>query len=144
MFPKITLIPLNGGDPIPITSYQGHPVLVNFWATWCPPCRAELPELQRLYERYARRGLKIAAVNVNRTSSGVAEFLQRHQLSLPVFRIDDRVLRRLGVSGIPMSVLIDTKGRVIKVYNGYNPTMVSDIEERLKGIIPDRKAGTSS
>ncbi len=144
MFPKITLMPLAGGEPVPITSYRGHPVLVNFWATWCPPCRAELPELQRLHEEYAGRGLKVAAVNVNRSLAGVAEFLKENRLTLPVFRLDESVLRRLGIGSIPMSVLIDGTGRVVEVYRGYSPTMVRDIQRRLEGLIPDQAKGTSS
>ncbi|NOZ93726.1 MAG: TlpA family protein disulfide reductase [Acidobacteria bacterium] len=144
MFPKVSLVPLSGGEPVPITSYRGHPVLVNFWATWCPPCRAELPELQQLYTKYGPRGLKVAAVNVNRSSSGVAEFLKQHRLTLPVFRMDEATLRRLGVGSIPMSVLIDATGRVVRVYRGYSPTMVRDIEARLAGMIPAKGHGTDS
>ena len=144
MFPKITMIPLTGGKPVPITSYRGHPVLVNFWATWCPPCRAELPELQKLYDEFASRGFKLAAVNVNRSSSGVAQFVKEHKLTIPVFRLDEQTLRHLGVSSIPMSVLIDDTGRVVRVYRGYSPTMVQDIEQRLAKLLPSQRKGAQS
>jgi len=144
MFPKITLLSLQGGDPVPITSYRGHPVLINFWATWCPPCRAELPELQHLYEKYGQRGLKVAAVNVDRSSAGVTAFVRNHNLTLPVFRLDESALRRLRVSSIPMSVLIDGSGRVVKVYRGYGPTMAHDLEKRLDEMLADRAGNGSS
>ena len=144
MFPRVTLLPLDGGAPVPIASYRGHPVLVNFWATWCPPCRAELPELQHLYHEYGRRGLKVAAVDVNRSSKGVAESLQQNNLDLPVFRMEESVLRRLGVSSIPMSVLVDATGRVVRVYRGYDPAMVRDIERHLEGMIPAGTRGAGS
>lgn len=144
MFPKVTLMPLAGGEPVPITRYRGHPVLINFWATWCPPCRAELPELEALYEEYGPKGLKVAAVNVNRSQAGVADFLRQHGLKLPVFRMEEGTLRRLGVSSIPMSVLVDSTGRVAKVYSGYSPTMVRDIERRLAGMIPAKPMQSGS
>ncbi len=141
VFPSILLQPLDGGEPVSIETFRGRPLLLTFWATWCGPCRAELPELQRLYDELAGRGFVVAAVNVDRSPRGVETFLERLRLTLPVYRVDQGTLARLGVRSIPMNVLLDAEGRVVRLFQGYSPGMVPELRRELEPLLAGNKGG---
>ncbi len=140
VFPDLRLVPVTGSKPVQLSSLRGRPVLIDFWATWCPPCRMELPELQKLYNEFGKRGFTVAAINVDRTPSAVPTFLKMMKLNLPVFRVDLRILRELGIRSLPTSVLLDADGRVNQVYQGYSPRMANDLRNRIVSLLPKARA----
>jgi peroxiredoxin len=112
--PEIAAEPLEPG-PARLSDYRGRVVLVNFWATWCPPCRAEMPSMQTLYEAYRDRGFVVLAVSGD--SQGrevVGPFVGEYRLSFPVL-LDprQRAQLRYGVGAIPTSFVVDRRGRVV-------------------------------
>ena len=143
-FPDIQLTPLEGGDPMPLSTFRGRPVLVNFWATWCPPCRAELPELEKVYNRFGGRGLVLASINVDRSPEPARRFVAMQRLSLPFYRVPKSELRALGIRSIPTSVLLDGEGNVVQVYQGFGPEILQDLERRIEALLPEKKAGESA
>ena len=101
-----------GGTQISLSDFRGKVVLLNFWATWCAPCRMEIPSLDRLYQLRKDREFEILAVSVDRTSlSKVASFVANYQMSFPVLA-DQRgeVGQRYRTRAIPTSFLLDKKG----------------------------------
>lgn len=116
-------LPLVDGDTASLADYRGRVVLLNIWATWCPPCITELPSMQRVYERYADRGLEILAVAVDldpgerqadgRVVGAVSEFVDRFGLTFPV-ALDPTggTERLLEVNYLPTTFLIDRQGRI--------------------------------
>lgn len=112
---------LNGldGKPIQLSDYQGKTVLINAWATWCPPCRAEMPALEAFYQQYHTSGFEILAVNAGDTPEAAAEFVITNQLSFPVV-LDPEVktLMDMGVQAFPTSILIDENGMVEYIHVG--------------------------
>jgi thiol-disulfide isomerase/thioredoxin len=120
-----------------VSDYRGAVTVVNFWATWCGPCRAELPELQKLYNELAGRGFVVLAVNVEGPQAPVKLFMERMKLSLPVYFVDPQTERDLGISSLPFTVLIDRKGRVVRVYAGYSPASVADIRQLAVGLLAE-------
>jgi thiol-disulfide isomerase/thioredoxin len=101
------------GAPHALADYRGKVVLVNFWATWCDPCREEMPSMQRLKERLSDRRLAILAVNYGESQERVAEFQQRVPLDLQML-LDpgQETARAWKVRILPMSFLLDAEGRV--------------------------------
>jgi thiol-disulfide isomerase/thioredoxin len=101
------------GAPHALADYRGKVVLVNFWATWCDPCREEMPSMQRLKERLSDQRLAILAVNYGESRERVAEFLQRMPLDLEML-LDpgQETARAWKVRILPMSFLLDAEGRV--------------------------------
>ncbi|MDO8461609.1 MAG: TlpA disulfide reductase family protein [Deltaproteobacteria bacterium] len=121
-----------------LSDYRGKVVLLNFWATWCPPCRAEMPSLQRLQGLLGEKGFQILAVSVDEEGWPVIQsFLKVVPVSFPVFW-DERAeaSEAYGVSRLPESFLIDQKGIVVRRYTGPRdwdaPEVVREIEALLR------------
>jgi len=113
-----TLPFLNGGSAS-LSSFRGKVVILNFWATWCPPCRAEMPSMEVLYQRFKNQGLEMLAVNLQEDAGTVRQFIQSHRYTFPVMlNIDGRIGSLYGVRGIPTSFIIDRRGMIIGVING--------------------------
>ncbi len=108
---------LAGG--VRLADYRGKLVLLNFWATWCPPCVAEVPSLNRLYRRFREQGLVILAVSVDEQEDVYRQFLDRYGVKFPTVRDPKRsVSSRYGTMKYPESYLINRQGRVIQKYVG--------------------------
>ncbi len=104
------------GQPASLAAERGQVVLVNLWATWCEPCRFELPELATLHARYASKGLRVVGVSVDsrRNSREVRDFVNRRQLPYAFWHDpEDRISRVFGVATLPASFLIDRKGTIV-------------------------------
>lgn len=112
--PKLKLLDMDG-KPVDLEQLKGKVVLVNFWATWCPPCRREMPSLQRLWKKLGASKLQIVAVNVGEDADTVLGFMGTLDES-PTFPIvfdkDSATLRAWPVRGLPTTFLIDKKGRI--------------------------------
>jgi len=111
---------------------QKKSVLLNFWATWCPYCVEEMPELVKLHAQHEAAGFTVIAVNVGESASQAAAFIKKHHLNFPVVLDENMsVSERYGLVGLPTSFLIGTDGKVIGQYTGYTPKLVSDVEKSL-------------
>jgi thiol-disulfide isomerase/thioredoxin len=101
------------GRSVDLKSFKGRVVVVNFWATWCEPCRDELPALLRLKEKLAGKPFELLTVNYGETPEKIARFLQSQKLSMAVLLDREKeVARDWKVGGLPMTYVIDAKGRV--------------------------------
>jgi cytochrome c biogenesis protein CcmG, thiol:disulfide interchange protein DsbE len=103
------------GDSVSLADFQGQAVLLNVWATWCAPCRVEIPELQHLHELHGDQGLRVVGVTVDSRAAmnDVSEFIAEFGMTYDVWwDPDHRVLDAFGGSGVPLSVLIDRDGHI--------------------------------
>lgn len=110
------------GHPQPLAQWRGRPLLVNFWATWCPPCVEEMPDLQRVRDAYRERGVEVIGIGIDNAAK-ITEFRNRHGLTLPllVAGVGGSDLNRLlGNSGgaLPYTVLIGADGRLLQRHLG--------------------------
>ena len=124
------------GQSISLSDFKGKPVLVNFWATRCPPCVFEMPYLQEIYDEWSGKGLILLAINIGESSSKVEQFLQDHNLSLPVL-LDTRavVAQRYSIQYIPTTFFIDKDGIIQEKIIGAFPNKEA-IENRVSKIMP--------
>lgn len=133
--PDFTLAKLDG-QSVTLSELKGHPVLVNFWATWCPSCREEMPLLQQAHEDYQKDGLIILAVDIAEKPAIVQKFLNDNKLTFAVvLDRDSRVSSMYGIRLIPTSVLVDKDGNIREVKVGAFANM-ADIRGSLKKIMP--------
>jgi len=103
------------GKPFDLASLHGQVVFLNLWATWCGPCRFEIPELQAMHDKYATRGFKVVGVSLDETGAdAVKQFVSDHKMTYPiVIDPDGRIAGLLSTSVLPTSVIIDRNGKII-------------------------------
>ncbi len=124
------------GQPTLLSDLRGKAVLINFWATWCPPCRYEMPYIQQVYDEWTGKGLVILAINVGENPSQVRKFMQDYGLSFPVlFDTKQIIAQKYNIRGIPTTFFIDKNG-VIQEIRPYAFLSKADIEECLNKIMP--------
>ena len=125
------------GETVRLSDYVGKKVILNFWATWCPSCKTEVPHMQKVYEEYKNQGVEILAVNVTNQDKGkeaVAQFVKEHGLTFEILLDEEgSVGSKYQILTLPTSYMIDTKGNIVE-------TIVGPMDEALmKELI--KKAG---
>ncbi|MCK5727275.1 MAG: TlpA family protein disulfide reductase [Thiotrichaceae bacterium] len=97
-----------------LTDYRGKPVIVNFWATWCPPCREELPSMNRAWAKIKEQGIAMIAINVGESEESVLTFNTDYPIDFTVLYDQQRqVLQQWGVTGLPTTFILNPQGKII-------------------------------
>lgn len=113
MAPDFTLKDTNG-KLYKLTDYRGKVVIVNFWTTWCPPCRFELPSMERAYQQFKAEDVEILAINVGEDADTIFTFTVDYPVTFPLLMdLDSRVINDYPVIGLPTTYVIDTRGRLV-------------------------------
>ncbi|MBT8083910.1 MAG: TlpA family protein disulfide reductase [Woeseia sp.] len=112
----------NTGSNLRLSEYRGDVVMINFWATWCGPCRQEMPLLDDLYGRYERVGFKLLGVNIDDDAGRALKMIDELGVSFPVLFDEAKDVSRLyQVEAMPVTILVDRAGTVRHVHHGYKP-----------------------
>ena len=127
------------GNRVSSRSFRGRVVLLNFWATWCPPCRLEMPSMERLYGEFRGRGLEIVAVNFMEPRELVQDFAREQNLTYPML-LDRRsdIAEQYGVLRLPETVVIGRGGELIAKTTGYKDWYKEDVRELVSALLEDR------
>jgi thiol-disulfide isomerase/thioredoxin len=125
------------GRTITLGALKGRVVFLNFWATWCPPCREEMPSMEILYRRFRDQGLELIAVDIMEGDKAVSAFLSDNNLSFPAaLDSNGRVSNRYGIQAIPATFIIDRDGKIILYTvggrNWNTPAIIAAFGELLK------------
>lgn len=103
-----------GGEIYRLADFKGKPLIVNFWATWCPPCRAEMPAMQRAWEQVEAEGVGMIAINVGEDAETVQAFLEQVPVSFPLpLDTDSTVAQRWPMRGLPTTFVVSPEGRLV-------------------------------
>jgi len=119
------------GKEVSLSDYRGKVVLINFWATWCPPCREEMPLFERVYKKYRDKGFEILAISTDTSTEPVKKFVKEYKLSFLILMDADNVSGLYGIQGLPTSFLIDREGKIVKVRLGKYKEIESDLKKIL-------------
>jgi peroxiredoxin len=131
-------LPDMSGKAHTLSKYQGKVVLIDFWASWCPPCRAEIPHLVKIYEKYKSQGLVIIGVGLDKKEN-LATISKELGLTYTVLVDDHNVTGRLyDVKGIPRTLMLDKKGRIAADHTGFAEGMESELEAEVKKLLSEK------
>jgi cytochrome c biogenesis protein CcmG, thiol:disulfide interchange protein DsbE len=135
--PSLTLPALDGSN-VALDDLRGQVVLINVWATWCPPCRAEMPALQTAYDHYRDEGFVVLAVNQREDAARVESFMGQYGLTFPALLDRDGVVaQQYGAPYLPASFFVDRAGQIRTTYRGpIPPRVVSGTIEQLLAEAP--------
>ncbi len=121
--PDFTLETLDG-EEITLSKLKGKAILLDFWATWCGPCREAVPHLVELYRSYQNQGLEIVGMNLDKSNpEAVRTYVKAFNIPYPIVIAPDEVVRNYGVTGLPTTILIDKEGKIREKIMGFNSTI---------------------
>jgi peroxiredoxin len=134
MAPDFTL-PTTDGKSLKLSSLKGKVVILDFWATWCPPCREGIPDLIQLKKKYGKKGFEIIGISVDsQTKEEVIPFAKENGINYPIVYFNQAVIQQYGgIESIPTSFVLDKQGKIIASYQGLKPIEV--YEEHIKKLL---------
>ena len=121
-----------GGETVQLSKYRGRVVLLDFWATWCPPCRAGIPHNMELQEKYGPKGLTVLGLSLDQNPEDMEQFLERNPSNFPMMLLDDATRQAYGgIPTIPYAVLIDRTGRIRQKKLGFSQEIAQSMEKAI-------------
>lgn len=129
-------LPDASGNTISLDDFKGQVVLINFWASWCGPCRQEMPLLEALHQRYAPLGFTMLGINVEEDSSLADGFLRDTPVTFPIlYDRENLVSKTYDVIAMPTSIIVDRQGEIRYVHHGYKPGYENDYQDQVRTLI---------
>ncbi len=126
------------GPNLRLQEQRGQVVMINFWATWCGPCRLEMPHLNRIYDKYRSTGFVLLGVNIDDDPRAAADLAAKLGLRFPVLLdTDKKVSRVYDMSAMPATLLVDRDGRVRYIHRGYRDGVEKTYEEQVRGLLKE-------
>jgi peroxiredoxin len=137
MAPNFTL-KADTGKNLRLSEYRGEVVMINFWATWCGPCRQEMPVLNELYQRYRPVGFTLLGVNIDDQAANASRMARRLGVRYPiVFDAQKTVSRLYDINSMPTTVMVDRDGKVRYLHRGYLPGFEKKYQEQIRGLLKE-------
>jgi len=133
--PELTVRDLNG-KTVSLSDYRGKIIMVEFWATWCPPCIELIPVLDELYNKYKTKGFVVLSIaSEDEGDETVKGFVKDSGLTYPVFIASSDTLKNYGISSIPVSFIIDKDGKIVNKHLGYTPDIKQELSTEIKQLL---------
>ncbi|MDM7914738.1 MAG: TlpA disulfide reductase family protein [Candidatus Eisenbacteria bacterium] len=126
------------GDSLDLSAYRGKVVYLDFWASWCGPCRAAFPWMDEMQRRYGSKGFTVLAVSVDRKREAAEKFLKERSPSFPIlFDPEGKVASRYDLKGMPTSFLYDRQGRLHESHLGFDPARSGEVEAAIAKLLAE-------
>jgi peroxiredoxin len=122
-----------------LSSLKGDVVLMDFWATWCKPCRFALPAYAKLHDQFAKSGLKVVAISVDHDVAALGHYLRRNPMPFPVLKDQEgRFAQLMGVTKMPTTFLIDRRGKIRAFFPGFGSAMLDRLKKQLQKLLVEK------
>lgn len=115
--PDFTLNTLDGKE-VALSNYKGNGMMINFWASWCSPCKKEMPAIENVYNSFKEKGFEVLAINLGEKEERIVNFLEKYPLSYPILLDDDIVSTDYMVHSLPTSYFVEPDGSLNKIHIG--------------------------
>ncbi len=136
--PSLSMAPLEGGTPVTLAQLKGSVVYVDFWASWCVPCRLSMPALEDLYKRNKSRGFAVVGVNKDASVADARRFLAKVPVSFALVQDGaDAAARGFDVKAMPSGYLVDRKGIVRQVHRGFTAQTGAALEKEIDSLLKE-------
>ena len=133
-----TLPALAAGESITLQDYRGDVVYLTFWASWCVPCRQEMPYLAQLWQRHREAGLRVIGINVEEDSAAALQFAEDHDIPFPLVSDRDRAVSKLyRVPGFPTHYIVDRRGKIRFSGLGFNLADVAAVSQEVETLLQE-------
>jgi cytochrome c biogenesis protein CcmG, thiol:disulfide interchange protein DsbE len=134
--PEFSLKTLDGETEINLSDYAGKVVYLDFWASWCGPCRRAFPEVKKLHAEYAEQGMEVLAISLDKSPSPAIKFMAQQDASfLALFDAGSRTAQAYGVRSIPTTIIVGPDGKVAYNMVGFNPNKVPEIQKTIDELL---------
>lgn len=130
-----TLVSLDG-EEYTLSSLKGQVVVIDFWATWCPPCRNSIPTFVKLYNKYSERGFTILGIGLD-DEQALKNFKDQMTIPYPIFVGSNELAKAYGVTGIPKTIFIDKKGSIRKTQVGFAPELEPQFDALVDSLLSE-------
>ncbi len=125
------------GEPVHLEDFRGKTVLIDFWATWCGPCRDSIPYYEHLYEGYRASGFAVVGIDEDANAGDVRAFAKKNGMTYPILLDPDRrIFDAYGVDGLPTAFWLDAQGRIRRQWAGFDSRTASEISQELGALAP--------
>ncbi|HEX9079197.1 MAG TPA: TlpA disulfide reductase family protein [Desulfuromonadaceae bacterium] len=127
------------GQPVSLNNYRGYVLVMDFFATWCPPCRASIPHLMTMNRKYGKQGLQILGQSLDEDGESVVrEFVAEQRINYPVALATEKVAADYGINSVPVLVVIDKRGKVVEVYHGFSDEIGRSMENLIRKLLAEK------
>ena len=127
------------GSSVSLSQYRGQVVMINFWASWCGPCRTEMPILESIHRKYKSLGFTMLAVNVEPDSNAADKWLKTTPVSFPVgYDRDSKVSKLYKVEGMPSTIIVDRHGNTRVLHRGYKPGDENEYLDHIRALLREK------
>jgi peroxiredoxin len=127
------------GQPVSLDNYRGYVLVIDFFATWCQPCRLSIPHMVKMNQKYGKQGLQILGMSADEDGERVVtSFAAAHHMNYPIALAGDTVTDDFGVRSVPVMIVIDKKGKVAEVFRGFSDEIASSMELLVKKLLAER------
>lgn len=126
------------GNKVTLSGLRGKVVLLEFWATWCPPCRDSVPEMNMLFEKFKGRNFELLAISVDQggdVRSTVGSFVKQYGMSYTVLLDDRNASKAFEVTNIPVIIIIDKEGKPVKRHIGFMPGLSGNLSKEIEALL---------
>jgi thiol-disulfide isomerase/thioredoxin len=136
--PEFSLKTLTG-EEFSLAKNKGKTLLIDFWATWCAPCRESIPHLVHLHKTYRGQGFEVVGLSMDKGDpKTVEQFVRSLDIPYPIAIAPDEIARAYGVNGLPTTILIDKEGKIREKIVGFNTTIAKKIEARVAELTSEK------